>query len=367
MTSQDPSPAPDPAAPPPVDGASAGAASVALPAARGRGLSVPETGALLVVLVALFTYFSIASPFFLNSENLINILQNVAVVGIIACPATLLLISGQFDLSVGSGVGFAGMLMAVAALAPGTGGVDLPLALNLQITSALVVAVFATLLVGFINAFCVTVIGINALITTLGTLAIFRGLTKVLGDGQSIRIENFGDLGVLRIPADGLPIIGVGIPLPVYIFAGIVALFWAVLRYTVYGRSLYAIGASPAAARLAGIRTKRVIFIAFILSALCVALAGLIRLSQVAVASVNSGLGIELSVVTAVVLGGASLSGGRGGIGGTVLAVLIVGVLANGLIQLNVPSFWIEVANGLLLLGAVTVDRIRVRLTRADV
>ena len=204
-----------------------------------------------------------------------------------------------------------------------------------------------------------TVIGINALITTLGTLAIFRGLTKVLGDGQTIRIENFGALGVSAASR--------GIPLPVYIFAACVIVFWVVLRYTVYGRSLYAIGASPTAARLAGIRTKRVIFIAFLLSAACVALAGLIRLSQVAGASVNSGLGIELSVVTAVVLGGASLSGGRGGIGGTVLAVLIVGVLANGLIQLNVPSFWIEVANGLLLLGAVTVDRLRVRLTRADV
>ena len=325
---------------------------------KRRGLSLPETGALFVVLAGLFIYFSVASPFFLNGENLINILQNVAVVGIIACPATLLLISGQFDLSVGSGVGFAGMMMAVAALAPGTGGVDLPLAMNLQVTSAFLVAVLGTLLIGLINAVCVTVIGINALITTLGTLAIFRGLTKVLGDGQTIRIENFGELGVLRIA---------GIPLPVYIFAGVVILFWLVLRYTVYGRSLYAIGASPSAARLAGIRTNRVIFIAFLLSALCVALAGLIRLSQVAGASVNSGLGIELSVVTAVVLGGASLSGGRGGIGGTVLAVLIVGVLANGLIQLNVPSFWIEVANGLLLLGAVTVDRIRVRLTRADV
>jgi ribose transport system permease protein len=220
------------------------------------------------------------------------------------------------------------------------------------------VAVLGTLLIGVINAVAVTVIGINALITTLGTLAIFRGLTKVLGDGQTIRIEDFGQLGVLRIA---------GIPLPVYIFAAVVIAFWFVLRYTVYGRSLYAIGASPSAARLAGIRTNRVIFIAFLLSALCVALAGLIRLSQVAGASVNSGLGIELSVITAVVLGGASLSGGRGGIGGTVLAVLIVGVLANGLIQLNVPSFWIEVANGLLLLGAVTVDRVRVRLTKADV
>lgn len=363
MTMQDPSPAPVPAA------ASSGTGespAIALPARRGRGLSVPETAALLIVLVALFVYFSIASPFFLRSDNIINILQNVAVVGIIACPATLLLISGQFDLSVGSGVGFAGMMMAVAALAPGTGGVDLPLAMNMQVTSAFFIAVLATLLIGFINAFCVTVLGINALITTLGTLAIFRGLTKVLGDGQTIRIENFGQLGVLRFPEGGLPILGVGIPLPVYIFAGCVIAFWAVLRYTVYGRSLYAIGASPTAARLAGIRTRQVIFIAFLLSALCVALAGLIRLSQVAGASVNSGLGIELSVITAVVLGGASLSGGRGGIGGTVLAVLIVGVLANGLIQLNVPSFWIEVANGLLLLGAVTVDRVRVRLTRAD-
>lgn len=355
MTTPDPTPdpAPAPAAPDPT-GAPAPAA--ALP--RGRGLSVPETGALLIVLIALFVYFSIASRFFLNPENLINILQNVAVVGIIACPATLLLISGQFDLSVGSGVGFAGMLMAVAALAPGTGGVDLPFAMNLQVSSAFIVAVIGTLMIGVINAVAVTFIGINALITTLGTLAIFRGLTKVLGDGQTIRIEGFGELGVLRIA---------GIPLPVYIFIACVIAFWLVLRYTVYGRSLYAIGASPSAARLAGIRTRRVIFIAFLLSSLCVALAGLIRLSQVAGASVNSGLGIELSVITAVVLGGASLSGGRGGIGGTVLAVLIVGVLANGLIQLNVPSFWIEVANGLLLLGAVTVDRVRLRLTRADV
>ncbi len=345
MTDQEPAATVAPAAPATTPG-------------RGRGLSVPETGALLGVLVILFLYFSLASPFFLNQENLVNILQNVAVVGIIACPATLLLISGQFDLSVGSGVGFAGMLMAVTALAPGTGGVDLPFAMNMTVPTAFLVAVVGTLLIGVINAVCVTVIGINALITTLGTLAIFRGLTKVLGDGQTIRIENFGQLGVLRIA---------GIPLPVYIFVGVVIIFWLALRYTVYGRSLYAIGASPSAARLAGIRTKRVIAIAFLLSALCVAFAGLIRLSQVAGASVNSGLGIELSVVTAVVLGGASLSGGRGGIGGTVLAVLIVGVLANGLIQLNVPSFWIEVANGLLLLGAVTVDRLRVRLTRADV
>lgn len=362
MTSDQEPPVP----PAPASGVTASAIPAAAPGVgdaarhlrRGKGLSLPETAALVVVLLALFAYFSVASPFFLNPENIVNILQNVAVVGIIACPATPLLIAGQFDLSVGSAVGFAGMLMAVAALAPGAGGTEVPWSGNLTIPSAFVVAVLGTLLIGAINAFSVTVIGINALITTLGTLAIFRGITKVLGNGQTIRINEFGELGVLRI---------LGIPLPVYLFAAAVLIFWFILRYTVYGRSLYAIGASPTAARLAGIRTKRVIFIAFLLSSLCVALAGLIRLSQVGGASVNAGLGVELSVVTAVVLGGASLSGGRGGIGGTVLAVLIVGVLSNGLIQLNVPSFWIEVANGLLLLGAVTVDRVRVRLTRADV
>lgn len=347
----------DPGAPVPSPGAG-GAAVADAPARRGKGLSVPETAALVGVLAVLFVFFSIASPFFLNTENLVNILQNVAVVGIIACPATLLVIAGQFDLSVGSAAGFAGMLMAVAALQPGAGGTEVPWSGALPVGAAFIVAVLGTMLIGVINAFSVTVIGISSLITTLGTLAIFRGLTKVMGNGQTIRIDGFGDLGVTRV---------LGIPLPVYIFAAAVVLFWFVLRYTVYGRSLYAIGASPTAARLAGIRTKRVIFIAFLLSSFCVAIAGLIRLSQVGGASVNGGLGLELSVVTAVVLGGASLAGGRGGIGGTVLAVLIVGVLANGLIQLNVPSFWIEVANGLLLLGAVTVDRLRVRLTHADV
>ena len=323
----------------------------------GRGISVPESAALIVVLVALFVFFSVTSPFFLNSENLVNILQNVAVVGIIACPATLLMIAGQFDLSVGSAVGFVAMLAAVAALAPGSGGTEVPWSGDLPLAGALIVAALGALLIGVVNAFAVTVIGINALITTLGTLAIFRGLTKVLGNGQTIRIDGFGQLGVNRL---------FEIPIPVYIFAAAIVVFTFILRYTVYGRSLYAIGSSPTAARLVGIRTKRLLAITFVLSSACAGLAALIRLSQLGVASVNGGLGIELSVVTAVVLGGTSLSGGRGGIVGTVLAVLIVGVLANGLIQLNVPSFWIEVAGGVLLLGAVSVDRLRLRVTHAE-
>jgi ribose transport system permease protein len=325
---------------------------------RRSRVSIPETAALFVVLVVLFVFFSITSPFFLNEENIINIFQNVARIGIVACPATLLLISGQFDLSVGSVAGFTAMVIAV--MAADTELTKTPFALGLPLMAALLVAIGAALLVGIINGVAVTVFRINALITTLGTLAIFRGLTKVVGEGQTIRINGFGDLGITRVPMGPFDI-----PVPVIIFFGVIVAFILLLRYTTYGRSMYAIGASPTAARLAGIRTNRAIFVAFILSALAAGLSGLILVSQVGGASAVAGQGLELQVVTAVVLGGASLAGGRGSIVGTILAVLIIGVLGNGLIQLRIPSFWIEVFGGILLLAAVGFDQLRIRLTRS--
>lgn len=318
-------------------------------------VSVPETAALFGVLIVLIAFFALTAEFFFNSNNIVNILQNVARAGIIACPATILLIAGQFDLSVGSTAAFVGMAMAVFASDPETA--KTPFALGLSVELAFVAAMLVALMVGLINGISVTVFKINALITTLGTLAIFRGLTKVLGDGQTIRIDGFGGLGITRVAE---------IPIPVYIFAAVVIVSFLVLRYSTYGRAMYATGASPTAARLAGIRTNRNILIAFIASALAAGLSGLILLSQVGGASVNANIGLELTVVTAVVLGGASLAGGRGGIVGTILAVLVLGVLANGLIQLRIPSFWIEVFGGVLLLAAVGFDQLRIRLTRAD-
>jgi len=231
-----------------------------------------------------------------------------------------------------------------------------PFGLSLPMEQAFILAMGAALLVGIINALCVTVIRINALITTLGTLAIFRGLTKVLGNGQTINIDGFDTLGLGQIA---------GVPITIIILAVVVVAFYLILRYTTYGRSMYAIGSSPTAARLAGIRTNRAVFIGFMLSAALAGLAGLILLSQVGAAAISNGEGLELAVVTAVVLGGASLAGGRGGIVGTILAVLIVGVLRNGLVQLGVQQFWIEVANGVLLLTAVGADQLRIRLTKS--
>lgn len=331
------------------------------PIEKKSRVSVPETAALFLILVVLFIFFSITSPFFLSENNIINIFQNVARIGIIAAPATLLMIAGQFDLSVGSTAGFVAMIIAVMAADPEF--TKTPFAMGLPLLWALLIAVGAALLVGLINGVAVTVFRINALITTLGTLAIFRGLTKVVGESQTIRINDFGGLGITRI---NIPGINIAIPVPVIIFFAIIVAFIVLLRYTTYGRSMFAIGSSPTAARLAGIRTSRAIFVGFILSALAAGLSGLILVSQVGGASAVAGTGLELAVITAVVLGGASLGGGRGSIVGTILAVLIIGVLGNGLIQLRIPSFWIEVFSGVLLLTAVGFDQVRIRLTKAE-
>ena len=317
---------------------------------------VQESLALILVLAALVIFFAIKAEFFFTYDNIVNVLQTMAPIGIIAMPATLLLVAGQVDLSVGSGAGIVGMMAAISQTA--TDSTITSYGLGLGLAEALLIAVATMFVVGGMNSFFVTGLGLNSIITTLGTLAVWRGLTKVLGEGQTVRMNEFGALGSSRPVAN--------IPLGVFIFAGVVILFVVMLRYTTYGRALYAIGASPEAARLAGIRVRRYITYGFILSGVMIGLAGLIRLSQVGSQSINTGLGWELQVLTAVILGGASLNGGSGTILGTVLALLVIGVLRNGLIQLSVQTFWIEVAQGALLLGAVTVDRIRVRLASAD-
>ncbi len=302
---------------------------------------VPDVAPLVVLLVLLVGFFSIQSEFFLSYDNFLNILTAAAITGIIAAPATLLLVSGQFDLSVGSALTFCGVLMAYVASDHG-------------IVAGVLAAIAGGLLVGAVNGTLVTVIGVNPLITTLGSLAVFVGLARVIADGQTLPVHDFGGLGTARPFLD--------IPLPVLIFAVVVIGFVVLMRYTVFGRAMYAIGSNPTAARLAGLRTKRMIFIAFLLSGAFVALAALINVSQLSAASTNAGNGLELSVITAVVLGGASLAGGRGTMIGTLFGLLVISVLNNGLTLLNVNSFWQDVARGMLLMLAVSFDQVRQRL-----
>jgi ribose transport system permease protein len=304
------------------------------------GRSVPELAALSLFLVALIVYFSWASEYFLGVENWINILSAVSVAGIIAVPGTMLLIAAQVDLSVGSAAAFTG---TIAGIWINSSGVPL----------GILFGIIIGIIVGVLNGLLITRLHVNSLITTLGTLAIFRGLSYIIGGGQTVMVPDLSYLGLAR------PFLN--LPLAVIVFVVVCIAGVLVMKYTTFGRSLYVIGANPAAARLVGIRTPRVILICFIISGVSTALAGLILTSQLTAASPMAANGLELSVITAIVLGGASLNGGRGTISGTILGLLIIGVLNNGLVLLNVDTFWQQVARGTLLIIAVSFDQLRER------
>lgn len=312
--------------------------------ARRRIVSrLPDSAALIIFLIAESVYFALRSQYFLGWDNWLNIFTAVAVIGVVAAPGTLLMTAGQIDLSVGSVTAFTSVIIAYFSVNHGLG---------LSVT----IAVLAAIGVGVLNGFLVTVLEVNALITTLGTLAAFRGLSNVIANGQTVPVDNFSWIGTDR------PFFN--IPVPVILLLLVMAFVWAVMRYTVYGRSMYAIGSNPSAARLVGVLTKRFIFFGFILSAAACALSGIILTSQLGVGSGLFGIGMELSVVTAIVLGGASLSGGRGSIVGTLVGLVIIGILNNGLTLTGVNPFWQDVARGTLLIAAVSFDRLRATLGR---
>lgn len=303
---------------------------------------VPESAALIVVLVALIVFFSLKSPYFFNTDNFTNILIASAVVGIIACPATMLLIAGQFDLSVGGATALVTVVFAQSFVS------------GRPLIFSLLLAFLAGAGVGALNGFLVTGVGINALITTIGTMGVMRAFAFIHSNGQAVGFDGFSTLGISR------PVFN--IPWMVWIFFGVVIVTVVVMRSTTYGRSLYAIGANPTAARLAGIRTKRVVFLTFVASGAAVGLTGILLASQTGQGSGNAATGLEFSAVTAVVLGGASLAGGRGSIVGTILGVLVIGVVNNGIVLLGIESFWQDVVRGTLLIVAVAVDQLRLRL-----
>ena len=299
-------------------------------------------GMLIIFLIAVVAFFASKSEFFFAVNNARNILLAVSVLSVLAFPSTMLIISGNFDLSVASAAAFAGMVFALLS-DMGEG----------SILYGVLGAIIAGAVVGLINGFLVTVVRVNSLITTLGTLAIFRGLAKILSNGQTLRVAGF------KFMSEGAFL---GIPAPIFIIIVVAVVLGFVLRKTVYGRNLYAIGANVEAARLVGIRNNLTIFFTFLLTGFLAGGAGLMLTSQLTAASPIAGLGLELSVVSAVILGGASLQGGRGTIIGTILGVAILGTMNNGMTLIGMSSFWQEVARGSILIAAVAFDQLRIRL-----
>jgi ribose transport system permease protein len=301
---------------------------------------IPDVAPLLGFLVLLTVFFTVTSPYFLDVDNFKNIFVALAVTGIICVPGTMLMIAGQVDLSVGSAAAVSGMILA-------------NIVNDYSIATGLLAVLAFGLALGIVNGFFVTVVGVNSLITTLGTLATLYGIALLIGNGQTLMMKNFEWLGTAQ-PA--------GIPLPIIIFFIIAIIGIITLRRTRFGRSLYAIGSNPNAARVVGIRSNRILFASFILSGLSSALAGAILTSQLSAGDPNAARGLELEVITAIVLGGASLAGGRGTMWGTIIGLTTIGVLNNGLILLDVPTFWQRVAQGLMLILAVSFDATRERL-----
>jgi ribose transport system permease protein len=292
----------------------------------------------LVLCVALTIY----SPFFLTKDNLLNVIDQVTVLGILALGMTAVIIIGGIDLSVGA-------VLALAMMILGWLSHDGGLPVSLAVIGALAVGAAA----GAVNGSMVTYARLPAFIATLAMLSVARGLANIITDGQQIVgfPSSFDSLASSRLL--GWLSATVAILVVLYV-AG-----WAFLRYRANGRALYALGGSPEVARLAGIRTRRLTIAVYTLTGLLAGLAAVILAMRLDSAQPSAATGYELDTIAAVVIGGASLAGGVGSITGTALGVLIIGVLRNGLSLMSVSPFVQQVVIGVVIALAVMLDVLR--------
>ncbi|MGW0037578.1 ABC transporter permease [Gordonia sp. NPDC003376] len=295
-----------------------------------------------IMLVVLVVYLSITSPAFATPENIMAIFETNAVLLVVGVGLTFVLIGGGFDLSVGAMLALSGILMAQLV----TGG------MSYWIAGPLVI-VGAAILGALVNGSAIGRMGLSFFVVTLGTMSIFRGAAQLTTEGHSVDIYD--------VP--GTQAVGSGklasIPWLVVIALAVLVVGYLVLRYTGFGRMLYAVGGNPEAARLAGIRVPAIQVATYGICAGTAALAGVMEASRLGTASPTAGVGMELVAASAVLLGGTSFSGGSGGVIGTLLGTLFLGVISNGLTISQVSSFWQGVVTGIVLLAAVALDRLR--------
>jgi L-arabinose transport system permease protein len=307
-----------------------------------------DSAGMLIVFVFLFAGLSMFVDNFLSWQNMIGLALSVSTVGIVACTMLFCLASGDFDLSIESVVAFAGVLAAVVINA--TGSVLLGIAAG----------VLAGGVVGIVNGFVIAKLGINALITTLATMQIVRGVGFIVSGGVAVGIakESFFVLGM------GMPL---GVPNPVWIAIACFIVYGVLLNKTRFGRHTLAIGGGREAVRLAGVAVDRVKIVIFTLQGVMAGLAGVVLASRMTSGQPNSSVGFSLDVISACVLGGVSLSGGKGTMLGTVVGVLIMGTVQNSMNLLNVSTFYQYVARGLILLAAVLFDQFKQSRARKNI
>jgi len=294
----------------------------------------PTGFGLLVALILELIIFASLSPYFFSSTNFSNIGRAMVIIGIGSIGATIVIISGGFDLSVGSVMAASGMLAAFVINQGQSNLVGVVLALMLGC------------IIGLLNGFVIGYLRINPLIATLAMLSIVRGLAYIISGGDAVVVSNSS---FLAIGTDSL----FGVPLTVWIFVTLFLSVGFLMPRTHFGRYVYAIGSNSRAARLAGIFVNRWTLVFYAFSGTTAALAGYVTVARTGQAEPSANIGAELDMITAVILGGASLSGGKGRLVGTFLAIVVLAILANGLILIGVPSYWQLPVKGCVLMGAI--------------
>ncbi len=296
--------------------------------------------ALVGVTIVQAAIFAAVAPGFLSLQNLINIALSIAVTGILAVGMTAVMVTGGIDLGVGSVVALSGVVAAMAAAATGS-----------SIVVPIVVALGVGVVTGMVNGTLIAYFKVPAFVATLAMLTAARGLAFLVSGGRS-----HGDL------PDAFGLLGrsvpLGIPTPVLLLGGVLILGGFLLNRTVYGRHLYAVGGNAEAAWLAGINTTRVIWLVYLFNGLLVGLGGLTLASRLGAGVPDAGVQYELDVIAACVVGGTSLNGGRGTVGGTLWGTVFIGVLTNGLNLANVDPYVQKIALGVVIVVAVIGDQL---------
>lgn len=312
-------------------------------------------GRTFIVLVILFVFFSIAAPNFFTSESLLLVAKHVALYGILAIGMTYVIITGGIDLSVGSVVGLACMI------AGGLINEGLPLkmfgvTLYFSIPWIVVITLIIGAVVGWVNGITVTRFGVAPFIATLGTMYIVRGLAMLRSNGATysniVGNKALGNTGYTFFGSDIFKI-----PVGAVIFAVIAVIAAILLKKTPFGWRILSIGGNERAAKLSGVKVNKEKIIVYVISGVCAAMVGIITSSQLVASNPSTGESWEMNAIAASVLGGTSMAGGIGSIGGTIVGAFVIGVINDGMVMCGVSEFWQEVIKGLVIILAVIIDQ----------
>ncbi len=333
--------------------------------AGGRRINLSKVlveGRAFVALIIIIATFSLMSENYLQWDNIVLMTRHVAINAILAFGMLLVILNGGIDLSVGSAVGLSGVVAGYLL-----GGMPLPFSDEVaypSVLASLIIALAVGSAVGLANGLVITKLGVAPFIATLGSLYVARGFALLITNGETFTKlggdPDLGNTGFVTTLA-GKPL---GIPMPVWLMIAFAIAFSILLNRTAFGRWLYATGGNERAAELSGVPVQRVKILVYVLSGFCAGTVGLLLAADLPAATPNGGALYELNAIAAVVIGGATLSGGRGTVRGTLIGAFVIGFLVDGLVLVGVSVFWQQVIKGAVIILAVAIDQIQQNLEK---